>query len=528
MPADLHPLLEEILGLVVVVAAVAALARRLRVVSPILLVLAGLGLSTVPGVPDYRLNPELVLLFFLPPLLYAAAIRTSLPAFRANVRPIALLSIGLVVFTTLVVALVVTALLPGLPFPAALALGAIVAPPDAVAATAIARRSRLPRRVVTVLEGESLLNDATALVAYRMTVAAVTTGAVSILTIGGRFLLAAVGGVAVGLAVAWVVSWLLDRIEDPVLDTTLSLLSPFLSFVPAERIGSSGVVAVVVTGLVLGHRAPLSMTARSRLLSESLWSMIQFLLEGAVFVLIGLQLTSVLESLVRYPAGLVVWATAGVVLAVVLSRFAWVFPATYVTRLIPRVRERDPSPSWRFPAVISWAGMRGVVSLAAAAALPEDFPERALLVFLAFAVVVATLVVQGLTLPWLIRRLRLPPPDAVQDALQEAAVQHEASAASRQRLDELLTGQEEGAVALPAGVEERLREKVDQRGLSAWERLGSRDRETPTAAFRRLRREMLEVERSVFIRARDEGRLEQEVLQQVLRDLDLEESMLFR
>src|SRR6266498_2791071 len=286
--------------LIVVVAAGTVAARRLRLEPSILLVLVGVALSLIPGVPSFRLDPEVVLVLILPPLLYAAAFRTSVPAFRANLRPILLLAVALTLFSTVVVGLVAHAVVPGLPLAAALALGAILAPPDAVSATAVARRTGLPRRIVTVLEGESLLNDATALVAYRVAVAAAVSGAFSPAQVSWRFAVASVGGVAVGLAVALAVDWLRRRIDDPIIDNTMSLVAPFAAYLPAEVIGASGVLAVVVAGLYLGHQAPLTMTAASRLVAGSVWRVIEFLLQGVVFTLIGLQLRDVLSGLRGY------------------------------------------------------------------------------------------------------------------------------------------------------------------------------------------------------------------------------------
>src|SRR6266536_818810 len=324
-----------------------------------------------------RLDPQIVLVLILPPLLYAAAFQTSLPAFRANLRPILLLAVGLTLFSTVVVGLVAHAVIPGLGLAAALALGAILAPPDAVSATAVARRTGLPRRIVTVLEGESLLNDATALVAYRVAVAAAVSGVFSPAELSWRFALASVGGAVVGLAVALAVDWLRRRIDDPIIDNTMSLVAPFAAYLPAEVIGASGVLAVVVTGLYLGYQAPVTMTAASRLVSKSVWKVVEFLLQGTVFTLIGLQLREVVAGL----------AVAGAVVGV---RFVWMFPVAYGTRLLARSREDTAPRSWREPLVVSWAGMRGVVSLAAAFALPltvrsgAPFPQRDLLLFLTF------------------------------------------------------------------------------------------------------------------------------------------------
>jgi CPA1 family monovalent cation:H+ antiporter len=285
------------------------------------------------------------------------------------------------------------------------------------------------------------------------------------------------------------------------------------------------VVAVVVTGLALGHRMPTLMSAASRLQVEASWRLIQFLLEGLVFLLVGLQLRAVVEEL-DTPVGTVVAVTAAVLATVVATRFLWVFPATYVARLVPRLRRRDPRPSPRFPAVIAWAGMRGVVTLAAALALPFTVADggaypRQLFIWLAFAVIVVTLVAQGATLPGVARRLRLPPDDPVQDALSEAAVQHQAGRAARERLDAAAEG-------APPAVVERLRRLIEDRANTAWERLGGGERETPSQAYGRLRQEMIDAEREVFRVARDEGRIPQEVLVHAYRDLDLEESLLRR
>ncbi|WP_405093484.1 Na+/H+ antiporter [Micromonospora sp. NBC_01392] len=503
----------------------AALARRLGLLAPILLVVLGLALSFLPFFPHVRLEPDLVLVGILPPLLYVAAVNTSVPAFRLNLRPILLLAVGLVIFTAFVVGTVVHLFLPDLPYAICVALGAVVAPPDAVAATAVARRVGLPRRVVTILEGESLVNDATALVLLRVAIVAATatTGGVGVGYVAREVLIAAGGGVVVGVLGVVVFGYLHKRITDPVLDNALSLIVPFAVVYAAEEIHASGVVAVVVTGLGIGHKLPMLMSAGSRLQVTAFWRLIQFLLEGLVFLLVGLQLPEVVRDLDE-PVGSLVGITAAVLAAVFLSRFVWMFPATYLARLVPRIRQRDPAPPVQFPIVIGWAGMRGVVTLAAALGLPltlaDDRPyPRALLIWLAFAVIVATLVGQGATLPWLARRLRLPPDDPVQDALSAAGVQQRASRAARERLDAL-------AGDAPEAVVERLRGLTTSRANLAWERLGGTDRETPSQAYARLRQEMIDAEREVFRAARDSGQIPEEVLTRAYRDLDLEESLL--
>lgn len=513
----------EVVGLTAIVAAVSAAARRYGVLAPIALVLVGLGLSLVPGFPQVHLEPEFVLVGVLPPLLYVAALETSVPDFRTNLRPILLLAVGLVIFTAAAVGLVVHAILPGVPLALCFALGAVVAPPDAIAATAVARRIGLPRRIVTILEGESLLNDATSLVLFRVTVLAATGHAVGALGIARNVVVAAGGGILVGAAGALVTAFLHRRTKDPLLDNTISLLAPFVVAVLAEKIHASSVVAVVVTGLYLGHRLPTLMSAASRLQMGAFWRMVKFLLEGLVFLLVGLQLKEVVEALDR-PAGTIVGVTAAVVATVVLTRFAWMYPATYLARLVPWVRQRDQAPGWRAPTLLSWAGMRGVVTLATALALPlpaaaGQYP-RDLFVWLAFAMIMVTLVGQGMTLPAVARALKIPPDDRTQDVLAEATVQQAASRAALAKL-------EERADTAPEHVVDRLRGLAEQRANTAWERLGT-SRETPSVAYVRLRRIMLEAERDVFRKARDDGRIPEEVLVRAQRELDLEESMLER
>ena len=520
-----------VLLLLLAVTAIAGLARRWGLPGPILLVLAGIVASYLPGVPSFELDPDVVLALVLPPLLYSAALSSSLVSFRQHRRAIGLLSVGYVLFSTVLVGFAASALVPGLPLGAAFVLGAVVAPPDAVAASAIARRVGLPRQILTILEGESLVNDATALTAFRVATAAVVSGGLSWAEAGGRFLLASAGGVAVGIAVTVVMLTLRRRLDDPLVENAVSLLAPFAAFLPAEAVGASGVLAVVVTGLLVGHRAPLTTGSASRLQAQAVWRMIDFLLEGVVFALIGLQLRAILGSLTGYSQGELATYALAIVTVVLLGRFVWVFPATYLPRLLSaKIRAQEPRPPWQGVFVVSWAGMRGVVSLAAAFAIPETtaqgtpFPGRDLLLFLTFTVIVATLVGQGATLPLLIRRFGLRQ-DSVRDRLSEAEAVHTASGAALSRLSELLAEEE---APLPPGVEERLRDKAEQRSLVAWERLGSDVRETPTAAYRRLRLAMLETERQVLVRFRDEGRIEDELLRRLQSDLDYEESLLDR
>ncbi|MBV1854751.1 Na+/H+ antiporter [Catellatospora tritici] len=507
-----------------VVVAVTALSRRYGLLNPIALVIVGLILALVPGFPALRLEPELVLIGILPPLLYVAALETSVPAFRYNLRPILLLAVGLVIVTTAAVGLTVHALMPNVPLAACLALGAVVAPPDAIAATAVARRIGLPRRVVTILEGESLLNDATALVLFRVAVAAAIGAAVGPMAIAGQVLTAAGGGILVGAVGALAAAYVHRKTTDPLLDNSISLITPFAVTAVAESIHASAVVAVVVTGLYLGHRMPTLMSAQSRLQMSAFWKMVTYMVEGLVFLLVGLQLRDVLENL-QAPADQVLWLTLAVLATVIGVRFVWMYPATYLTRLLPRVRRRDPAPNISIPTVLAWAGMRGVVTLATALALPAtlaggmEYP-RALFVWLAFAVIVGTLVLQGMTLPAVARRLGVPRDDPTRDTLAEAQVQQQASKAALERLEQLAERATPDVVA-------KLRDLTERRSNSVWERLGG-NRETPSATYVRLRREMLEAERAVFRTARDAGKIPEEVLVRAQRDMDLEESMLHR
>jgi Na+/H+ antiporter len=522
--------MESIVDTVVLVAVSvlgAALARRLGFIAPLVLLVGGLVLSFVPGIPEIHIKPELVLIGILPPLLYVAALQTSIPAFKRALRPILLLAVGLVVLTAFVVGIVVHMLLPAVPFAACVALGAIVAPPDAVSATAIARRIGLPRRVVTILEGESLLNDATALVIVRVSTGALLGSAVGFWQIGGQVVLKAGGGLLIGWLAAIGAAWLHRKIQDPLLDDAVSLLTPFVVVIVAEELRTSSVVAVVVTGLYLGHRIPYLLSPTSRLQMDAVWRLITFLLEGVVFLLVGLQLRELLTH-IQTGAGTTIRVTIAVFLTLVIVRFIWVYPATYLARLIPRIRTREERPPITVPTVIAWAGMRGVVTLAAALSLPPVGEVRNggaydpdLFVFVAFATIVLTLLIQGTTLPMLARRLGVKEDTTTKDALAEASVQHAASRAALQALDEKADG-------APQSVVDRLRALADTRANGAWERLGSQQQETPSAAYGRLRREMITAERHVFKIARNEGRIPEEVLTRAQRELDLEESQLQR
>jgi monovalent cation/hydrogen antiporter len=514
----------EILALVIAVALVAGATRRAGLSPPLVLVVVGVIASLVPGVPDYRLDPAVVLIGVLPPLLYAAAIRTSLVDVRANRQAMGILAVGAVVFTTVVVGVIAWLLLPKVSLAAGLALGAIVAPPDAVAATSIGRRVGMPRRLVSILEGESLLNDATALVSLRTATAAITAS-IGVWVVIGDFVLAVAGGVVVGVAIAALLAAIRKRVSDPVLDTTISFIAPFLAYLPAEAIHASGVLAVVVTGLILGHKSPILQSASSRLSEQTNWRTVQFVLENTVFLVIGLQVPDTIRAAWDSPIGhdRVVILCVSVLAATIVARVVWVYAATAIYKFGPAQLRKSAWP-WAHAALVSWAGMRGVVTLAAAFALPRETPARDALVLAALTVVAGTLLLQGTTLPWLTRRLDLPGPDAAEDALQEAALLSSATRAGLARLEELRSEEDDPSVL------DRLEQRVRSRADSAWERLGrgSTSGETPSETYRRLRLEMLAAERQMVLDARDSGTADDEVLRDVLGTLDVEESLLDR
>jgi Na+/H+ antiporter len=421
---------ELLLVLIAASVALAYLAQRLHMPLAVSLIFGGIALAFVPGIGTVDLEPELVLALFLPPLLQASAYRTDWPAFRSNLRPILLLAVGAVFFTAAAVAMVTKLLVPNLPWWAAIALGAIVAPPDAVAAAAVLKQVKLPKRIVTVLEGESLINDASSLVLYRFAVAATLAGSFSLGQGVLQFFGAAIGGTLAGWIVGRAAMWVFARIEDTLLDVTVSLLAGFVAYFLAEQVHASGVLAAVACGLVLGRQQHAEFTAQTRLAVANIWEFVEFLLTALIFILIGLQLRGIVERLEGYDTTSLTLLGLAVSATLIVSRFLWVFPSVFLPRLLSRsVRKRDPMPPWTYPTILSWAGMRGVVSLAAALALPARFPGRDIIVFLAFCAIFATLVVQGTTLGWVIRRLglakeeatTLPEPDTAQARAELAA-----------------------------------------------------------------------------------------------------------
>ena len=460
-----------LVGIVATVIVVAGLCSKLDLPSPLVLIVVGVVGSYLPFVPDVALEPEVVLFGLLPPLLYAAALQTSLVDFNAHRRAILLLSVGLVAFTTVGVALIVHALLPDLGWWPAFAIGAVVAPPDAVAATAIGRRIGLPRRIVTILEGESLLNDATALVALNTAIGA-AGAAVAWKAVGLDFVIAAGGGVLVGLVFFIGIGFIRKHVTDPVLDTGLSFLTPFAAYIAAEEIHASGVISVVVAGLLLGHKSPMLQTAQARIAERLTWRSVAFLLESSVFLLIGLQARSIIGDAFggEVTTGTIFAVCSATLVGVIVLRLVWVFFSRYFL-VRPRADGGVGRPPWTYTFLVGWAGMRGVVTLAAAFVIPRDTEHRDVLLLIAFTVAAGTLFIQGLSLPWLARRLKVPSPDPAADALARANLLHQAGQAGLAVLDKL----EEDD---PHSVSDQIRDRVLRRDNAAWERFGGSDGDT--------------------------------------------------
>ena len=519
----------QLLVLLVSAAALLILAGPLRIPYPILLVLGGLLLGFGPGVPTVTMPPEVVLVGILPPLLYVAAYFTGLRELRQNLRPISLLAVGLVAMTTVGVAVVAHAI-ADLPWAEAFVLGAVVSPTDPIAATAIGRRLGVPRRLIDIIEGESLVNDGTALVLLRTAIVAAVAGSFSPWAAAGRLVLSIVGGIAVGLAVGYVVRRVRRALDNPPLEVTIAFLTGYFAFLPAAALGVSGVLAVVTAGVYMGWYTPELTTVQTRLQGRGFWEVLTFLLNVLLFGLIGLQLRPILDALSGGGDWSLVGDAAVIVLAVIVVRIVWVFPATYLPRwLIPRIRERDPSPPWRYPAFIAWNGMRGAVTIAAALLIPlrtdtgAPFPDRDLIIFFAFAVVLATLVVQGLSLPLAIRALRLEEDSSDADA-EEAHARVAAAEAALERLDELV-----GEAWVLDDTAERLRGQYRFRIDRFSARIdpdGDGKIEKRSLKYQRLRRELIDAERHAVVELRNTGEISDEVMRRVERDLDLEVSRL--
>ena len=513
--------------LLAIVTALVLLSRRLAIPYPIPLVLGGLLIGFVPGVPPVKFDSEVIFLLFLPPLLYVTSLNTSWRDFKRNLRPILLLAIGLVLITAFAVAAAAHALLPGLPWSAAFVLGAVVAPTDAVATEAIAERMRLPGRVTSILQGESLVNDATAIVLFRIALAIVLGETFSMGKAAGSFFMVSAGGIAVGLAIGWVVGWLRTVLpQDPPVENTVSLLSPLAAYLPAEWLHVSGVLSVVACGIYLGRRGPRIVSSQTRLQAIAMWEMVTFLLNGLLFLMVGLQLRTIVQKLPSStPLGALTVTALLISLTIIAVRLLWVFPLTYLPRLFPGVRRTEPLPSWQSVAVVAWSGMRGGISLAVALSIPQTlgsgasaqpFPFRGAILFVTFGVILVTLVAQGLSLPALIRALGVVGGDEERE--EEAKARAEAVRAALDRLREF-----EDSSEIEAEVIDDIRRLYHLR---------SRNLSSPTegdapapgpSSHLRVKTELVATERATIIALRDRGVIGDGVMHRIQADLDMEE-----
>jgi Na+/H+ antiporter len=519
-----------ILSLFAAAAGLNALANWLDIPYPIPLVLGGLLLGVLPGMPEVELEPDLVLLIFLPPLLYSAAFFSDLRSLRADARVISLNAIGLVLATMVAVAVIAHEAV-GIPSAMTFALGAIVSPTDPVAATSILRRVGAPRRLVNVLEGESLVNDASALVSYKVAVAAAVGGTFSAFDAGLEFIGAAAGGIAIGLAVGYLIAEIRRRLSDPTTEITISLFTGYAAFLPADELGLSGVLAAVTAGLYLGWLAPQLITPETRLMAYSVWEVLVFLLNAALFILIGLQLPVIVDGLSGWSAAEVVGYAALVSAAVIAVRVIWTQVLTMIIRAVDRrpsqVARRAP---WQLRVVGNWAGMRGAVSLAAALALPLEtdagapLPDRDLILFITFAVILVTVVGQGLTLPWLIRRLGVTE-DGSEEAGEELKARLVIARAALERVEDL-EGEEwtqDETVDRVRGLYEYRQRRFKVRAGKIEDEDGIEER---SLAYQRLMHEIYAAQRAALLRLRNEREISAEVMRRVERELDLEESRL--
>ena len=522
-----HHLELIVFGLLLGIAALAVLARILGVPYPITLVVGGSLIGFIPGVPSVELEPELVLLIFLPPLLYGAAFFTSLRDLRRNARPIALLSIPLVGVTMAAVAVVAHEVI-GLGWAESFVLGAVVSPTDAVAPAEIMRRIGAPRRLVTVVEGENLTNDWTALVLYRCAVAAVVTGSFSLVEAAGKFVPTGLGDLAIGLAAGWIIKEVRSRIDDPPTEITISILSGYAAYLPAEELGASGVIAAVTVGVYMGWHTPQLTTPVMRIQGVSVWEILTFLLNAVLFLIVGMQLPNVIDGITGYSAGELIYWGLLISLVVIVVRLMWGFTVTYLIRAVDRrATQRERRSSWQERLVIGWAGMRGSVSLAAALAIPLEtdagaaFPARDLIILLAYVVILVTLVGQGLTLGPLIERLGVD--DDGSEDREEVMARIRLAEAALARVEELREEDWPRPDTLDrvSGQYDYRRRRFAARGEGDGDHYEER-----TNAYQRVMYEVFDAQRNELVGMRNRGDISDEVRRRVERELDLEESRL--
>jgi monovalent cation/hydrogen antiporter len=523
--------MHQIATVIILLAVVTALAQvtdLIRIPYPILLVLAGMGIGFVTWIPPVTLHPDVIFLVFLPPILYDAAWSTSWPDFKAAKRPITLLAIGCVLFTTCAVAWIAHVFIPELGWAEAFVLGAIISPPDAIAAAAATKGLGVPKRVTTILEGESLVNDATGLIAYRYAVAAVVTGTFSLWEAGYQFLFVAAGGIVLGLVLGKLFKELFQITPDnPTTDTSFTFITPYIAYLFAESIHVSGVLAVVTVGLYLNRNSSEIFSQQTRLQAVGAWKTVIFILNGIIFIMIGLQLPNISQSILR-EHDLQTLLTYGAIVsaAVIAGRIIWVIPGTYLPRWFSKnIRTTEPTPSKRLVAIVAWSGMRGVVSLAAAMALPlvlegsRPFPKRNLIIFLTFSVIFSTLVLQGLTLRPLIKWLGIK-----SDGSEEA---HEQEARLRIAASIIEHIEENYSLAVTEEVLNQIKTKYEIRIQRLQkDRSGEKFNEALIRQFQKIQQELLAVERQIVVGLRKEGKISDEVLRKIEYELDLEETRL--
>ncbi len=515
--------------LLAVLAGASLLARRIDVAPAILLLLAGIALAFVPGMPPVELPPELVLLLVLPPLIYSASVAMSWREFKYNLRPIILLAVGCVIFTAAAVAAAVHYLI-GLPWQDGFLSGAIVAPTDAVAPLAVARKLNIPRRILVILEGEGLANDATALILYRFAVAAIASGTFSLSEATGEFAAIVAGEIAFGIGVGWLSLRARQRSRDPQIEITLSLLTPYVAFWIPEHLGGSGVIATVACGLYVSWNGPLLISSATRLQGIFFWDLVIYLIEGLLFLLTGFQMRSLFEKSKAFPLHDILFATAIVTAIVVIARFVWVYPATYLPRWASKsLRARDPASPWQWIFILSFAGVRGAVSLAAALALPfalangEAFPNRDLILFVAFGVILITVLGMGLSLPAVVRWLGVAQAGRNEHFTEhesEIAARREALGAALKSLDSIAEDRE-----LSGEIVGLLRARHEIRVSQLPDSLDP-EKHDVSATGTELTRELIVVERKFIHQLLRDGRITDETRRRIERDLDLEEASL--
>jgi Na+/H+ antiporter len=526
-----------IIFLLAVLISLSALIERIKVPQPILLVVAGLLIGFIPALPDLALDPEIIFLIFLPPLLFDAASQTSWHDFKADIRPISALAISLVFFTTVAVAATAHYLIPHFGWPLAFLLGAIISPTDAVAATGIIKGLNLNRRVMTIIEGESLVNDASALIAYRHALAAVLTGSFIFWEASLQFLIVAGGGIVVGIIVGYLLVSVHKKItNNSLVETGMSLLTPYLAYIAAEEIHVSGILSVVTAGLIVSWRSPEIFSYQTRMRTRAIWDTIVFLLNGFVFILIGLQLPAILKQVVNYSTKELIGYGVVISLVTIIVRIIWVFAGAYSTNLFRKKKNPDDKGEiipWKHIMIIAWTGTRGVLSLATALALPlvlhtgKAFPQRHIILFLAFVVIFVTLVVQGLSLPWLIRVLNIKP-EVAEDKEQKELELHIVNSTMHYIDNEL-------PIKLKEDSRSQLKDKYNTRAdkllkeIRIHQKNESKNNPTPVTTLTPLLNAQLEIgkfQRELLIKLHKEGAYSDVAIKEVQRNMDIDDMKL--